>query len=211
MPGHFIGLCLLLASASAFGAEVALIGVIGDKAAVLAVDGGDPKTVKVGQSWSGITVLSVGKDRAFVEIDGKRRTLQRGPHYRGSAPADRREAVTIAADPRGHFFADGTVNGSHVRFIVDTGATSVVLPGPDASRLGIDFKKGRLAMMSTANGPTPAYSVLLDRVRVGTIELANVEAQVVEQGLPIALLGMTFLNRVDMKREGGAMTLTRRF
>jgi aspartyl protease family protein len=66
-------------------------------------------------------------------------------------------------------------------------------------------------MINTANGAAPAYAVQLDRVRIGAIELNNVEAVVVEAGLPIALLGMSFLNRVEMRRDGEAMTLIRRF
>src|SRR5437764_13920945 len=105
MMRHFICLSLLLACAAASAANVALIGVIGDKAAVLALDGGEPKTVKVGQSWRGITVLAVEHDRATVEIDGQKRVLERGQHYRGSEPAASRASVTLAADARGHFFA----------------------------------------------------------------------------------------------------------
>src|SRR5580765_3111266 len=67
-------------------ADVALIGVIGNKAAVLALDGGDPKTVKVGQKWNGITVLEVRKEQATVEMDGKKRVLSVGQHYRGVPP-----------------------------------------------------------------------------------------------------------------------------
>jgi aspartyl protease family protein len=52
---------------------------------------------------------------------------------------------------------------------------------------------------------------MFDRVKVGDIELHNVEGVVVEAGLSVALLGMTFLNRVEMRREGHTMTLTRLF
>ena len=70
MPNFIALVLLLLAPFCALGADVALIGVIGDKAAIVAVDGGDPKTIKVGQSWKGISVVSVEKDRATGEIDG---------------------------------------------------------------------------------------------------------------------------------------------
>src|SRR3989442_13983163 len=105
---HFICLSLLLACAAAAlvatAAEVALIGVIGDKAAVLALDGGEPKTVKVGQSWRGITVLAVEHDRATVEIDGRNLVLVRGQHYLGTPPASTRETVTLSADRVDSFF-----------------------------------------------------------------------------------------------------------
>lgn len=211
MLRHSIALLLFVAAAAASAADVALVGVIGDKAAVLARDGGEPRTVKLGQSWSGIKVLSVEKDRATVEIDGQRRVLQRGEHFRRAAARDTRETVTLAADPRGHFVTDGAVNGVHVRFLVDTGATSIALPGAEAARMGIDYRKGRRGFINTANGAAPAYAVQLERVRIGGIELHNVEAVVVENGLSIALLGMSFLNRVEMRREGDAMTLVRRF
>ena len=51
----------------------------------------------------------------------------------------------------------------------------------------------------------------MNELRLGPIELAGVEGVVVEQGLDIALLGMSFLNRVEMKNEGQLMTLTRRY
>ena len=208
---RIIALLACLACATAAAAEVALIGVVGDTAAVLAVDGGEPKAVRIGQRWNGIAVLSVEKDRATVEIDGRKRTLLLGPHYRGVPVPPQQQQVTLAADSRGHFVADGTVNGNPVRFLVDTGATSVVLPGRDAERLGLDYRKGERGLNQTANGVVATYRVSLDSVRVGDIEVRAVEAVVIEQGLNIALLGMSFLNRVEMKREGQSMVLIRRF
>ena len=193
-------------------AEVSLIGVIGDKAVVLAIDGGNPKTVKVGQTWSGVTVVAVQKNQATVEIDGKRRVLQQGQGYRAAAAApDSRASVTLAADARGHFVAEGLVNGNPVRFLLDTGATTVALPAAEAQRLGIDYRKGQISFMQTANGATAAWRVRLDSVKVGDIELNGVDAAVLEGGLGIALLGMSFLNRVEMRRDGQTMVLTRRF
>jgi aspartyl protease family protein len=213
MRRYFISVSLALAALPAAAADVALIGVIGDKAAVVAIDGGDPKTVKVGQKWQGITVITVEKERATVEIDGKLRVLKRGEHYRaaGSTEAPERQSVVLASDPAGHFFTEGTINGTPVRFVVDTGATLIALPGRDAARLGIDYRKGPRGRVSTANGPTTVYQVKLDRVKLGGIELTSVDGVVIEQGLDVALLGMSFLNRVDMRREGQTMTLIRRF
>src|SRR5688572_1597065 len=123
MP-NIIALVLWFACGVAAAADVALIGVIGDKAAVLALDGGNPKTVKVGQKWHGITVLSVEKDRATVEFEGRKRVLQQGQHYRSAAPSSDRAQVTLAAGPGGHFIGEGAVNGNPIRFLVDTGATA---------------------------------------------------------------------------------------
>jgi aspartyl protease family protein len=210
MP-NIIALLLSLACGAACAAEVALVGVIGNKAAVLAVDGGDPKTVKIGQTWNGVTVLAVDKDRVTIEFEGRKRVLQQGQHYRSAEPSDARPQTVLAAGPQGHFFGDATVNGVPIRFLVDTGASAVALPAAEADRLGIDYRKGVRSVASTANGVVAVYRVTLDIVRLGAIELRSVEAMVVESGLDTALLGMSFLNRVEMKREGSTMTLTRRF
>jgi aspartyl protease family protein len=67
-------------------------------------------------------------------------------------------------------------------------------------------------MLQTANGATAGYLVKLDKVKVGAIELTNVEGTVLEEGLgTVGLLGMSFLNRVEMQRDGQTMTLIRRF
>jgi aspartyl protease family protein len=153
----------------------------------------------------------VEKDRAEVEIEGRKRTLRLGQHYRGVPAKSDRQQVTLAADARGHFVTEAMVNGIPVRFLVDTGATSVVLPGRDAQRLGLDYRKGERGLNQTANGVVATYRVTLDSVRVGDIEMSAVDAVVIEQGLNIALLGMSFLNRVDMQREGQSMVLIRRF
>jgi len=210
---HFIWLSLLLACGSAAAADVALIGVIGRSAAVLAVDGGDPKTVKLGQTWRGIMVLEVEHDRVTVEVEGKKRVLERGQHYRSAAgsASDRGKAL-LAADSSGHFFADAIVNGLPVRFIVDTGATFIALPQREAERLGINYRAGRASHTRTANGVVEVYVVKLDSVRIGGIDLHNVDATVhAGPGLDQALLGMSFLNRVQMQRDGGTMTLIQRF
>jgi aspartyl protease family protein len=210
MP-HFIALCTLLACGGAAASEVALVGMIGSKAAVLAIDGGEPKAVRTGQTWNGITVVSVEKDRATLRIDGKERVLLQSQHYRSAAAASSRESATLAADTRGHFITEGAVNGVGMRFLVDTGATLIALPAGEARRLGIDYRAGRRGMAQTANGPAPAYTVKLDSVKVGAIELNAVDAMVIEQGLETPLLGMSFLNRVEMRRDGQTMTLIRRF
>lgn len=212
MRRYFISVLLGLAALPA-AADVALIGVIGDKAAVVAIDGGEPKTVKVGQKWRGVTVIAVEKERATVEIDGKQRVLKRGEHYRNgeSTGGPGRQTVVLASDPAGHFFTEGMINGTPVRFVVDTGASLIALPGRDAARMGIDYRKGPRGTVSTANGPATVYQVKFDRVKLGDIELTSVDGVVIEQGLEVALLGMSFLNRVDMRREGQTMTLIRRF
>ena len=119
--------------------------------------------------------------------------------------------TVLQADERGHFFAQGMINGSPVRMLVDTGASLIALPAAEAKRMGIDYLRGGRGTASTANGVVPVYRVRLDTVRIGDLELNQVDALVQEQGLPIALLGMSFLNRTEMRRSGEQMTLQRRY
>ncbi len=211
MTRNCMALALALACGAAHAVDIALVGTIGRKAAVLSLDGGDPKTVKTGQTWSGITVLEVEHDSAVIEFEGEKHTLQRGAGYRNTPPPMAGAAVVLAADGRGHFFADGAVNGLPLRFLVDTGASMVVLPARDAQRLGIDYLHAPKTRVQTAGGSIVAYLITLDRIKVGGIELTSVDGLVTDQDAGVALLGMSFLNRVEMRRNGDSMTLIRRF
>jgi aspartyl protease family protein len=137
--------------------------------------------------------------------------LQIGQHHRAGIPASIRPKVILAADGGGMFFAEGSINGLPMRFMVDTGATFVSMSAREATRLGIDFRNGRPVMMQTANGRVVSYLVKLDRIKVGDIEFTDVDGAVGEQDMPFALLGMSFLNRLEMTRDGASMTLIRRF
>ncbi len=204
-------LSLLLAGA-AEAAEVNVIGLFPNKAVVV-IDGGAPRVLTVGQKpVEGVTLISTDRESATLDIDGQKKTLRIGQHHATPAAASSSQSATLTADSRGHFVVDGQINGGPVRFLVDTGATTIALSSGDATRLGIDYRKGLPGMMGTANGMATAYALKLDTVRVGDIVLNNVDAAVMEGNpMPFALLGMSFLNRMEMKREGQTMVLIRRF
>ena len=195
----------------AIAADVALVGLIGSKAIVV-IDGGAPRTLAPGQKTAeGVTLLGTEKDAASFDIDGRKRTLRMGQAYSAATRADRQK-VTLSADARGHFVTLGSINGGSVRFLVDTGATFVTLPAAEARRLGIDYLRGQRGQMQTPNGVVSAYRVVLDTVRVGDIELNHVEAVVSgSDTMDVALLGMSFLNRMEMQRDGQSMSLTKRY
>jgi len=202
---------LLSITSTATAADVTVVGLFPNKALVQ-IDGGSMRTLSVGQKTAeGVTLVSVDRDTAVFEVDGKRVTLGLGQARLGrSAPAT--ASVTLTADTRGHFTADGQINGRPVQFVVDTGATLVALPAGEARRLGIDFQKGQRAGVRTANGSATGYLVKLDTIGVGSVMLYGIDAIVIEgSGLATPLLGMSFLNRMNMKREGDIMTLTSRF
>jgi aspartyl protease family protein len=205
-----VAVCLLASTGAAQSADIGVVGLFPGKA-VLVVDGAAPKTYSAGNAVAaGIKLISVSQSAATIDINGKRQTIAIGEHINRTAPTGP-ASITLQADGRGHFTAQGQINGNTVRMLVDTGATMITLSAADAARLGIDYKKGQPGMVNTANGAAPVYRVQLNTVRIGDIELNQVEALVQESGLPFALLGMSFLNRTEMRREGEQMTLTKRY
>lgn len=203
-------LALCMAALQASAADISVVGVFPDKA-VLVVDGGTPKTYSVGNTVaSGIRLVSVDKNGAVFDANGKRQTIELGGYVSRIAPSAG-ASVTLQADGRGHFIAQGQINGGTLRMLVDTGASMVALPASDAQRLGIDYTKGRPVFINTANGTVRAYQVKLDTVKVGDIVLNQVDGVVQESGLPVVLLGMSFLRRMEMRRDGEQMVLTKRY
>jgi len=198
-------------SLPALAADVTLVGLIGAKAIVV-IDGGAPRTLAPAQKTAeGVVLLGTEKDAASFEIDGKKKTLRMGQAY-SAASRGGRQNVTLGADARGHFVTMGSINGGSVRFLVDTGATFIALPAAEARRLGINYLRGERGQMQTANGVAVAYRVKLDSVKIGDIEVHNVDAVVSENdAMSVTLLGMSFLNRMEMQRDGQSMTLTRRY
>ena len=89
----------------------------------------------------------------------------------------------------------------------------MTLSSGEAKRAGINYLAGQKTVLQTANGAAPAYRVKLDTVRLGDITLNNVDGVVIEGKLmgELGLLGMSFLNRVEMRRDGDSMTLIRRY
>ena len=101
-----------------------------------------------------------------------------------------------AAD--GHFYVDADVNGARIHFLVDTGATVVVLSADDARAAGIRLLPGDFSQSaSTANGTVRAAPVTLREVDVQQLSLFDVPAAVMQQPMPVSLLGMSFLSRLQ--------------
>lgn len=191
--------------------NVSVAGLFPGKA-VLIVNGSPPKTYSAGATIAdGIRLVSVGESSATIDVHGRRQHISIGGQALHRAPAGQASSVVLTADGRGHFTASGQINGGVMSMMVDTGATLIALPARDALRLGIDYRKGQIGQVNTANGIATAYRVKLDTVRIGGIELHHVDALVQETGLNIGLLGMSFLNRTVMQRDGEKMTLTKRF
>jgi aspartyl protease family protein len=189
--------------------QVGLAGIVGNKAMLL-IGGTTTRTIGIGQRTpEGIRLISIDRGEATLEIDGTRQSLRLGQN--ASGPSGNAQTAVLSPDIRGQYATIGSVNGFPVRFVVDTGATMVSIGASEAKRLGLSTVGADQRSVQTANGVISAQRVRLDNVTVGGISLEGVEALVQETDMPIALLGMSFLNRTDMQNEGGRMTLKKRY
>lgn len=205
--GVFLACLVIPAEAT----EVALAGVFPGKVLVV-INGGSPRALPVGATTQeGVRVIAVDSDGAVVEVDGRRQRLIVGQQALNLGGDGRRVSVTVQADSRGQFHVPGSINGSAIRFVVDTGATYVSLGRGDASRAGIDVSRAEPVMMQTANGVAQAWKVKLDSVRVGDVVLRNVDGIVQGTDMPFALLGMSFLSRMEMRHDGPSLQLRQRY
>jgi aspartyl protease family protein len=198
--------------------SVALAGMLGNKA-LLVVNGAPPKSVAAGDTHMNVKVISASGDQAVLELNGKRHTLRVGdaPVSVGAGAGGQAGAsgkgnrIVLNAGTGGHFMTAGQINGRAVQFMVGTGATSIAMSAADADRTGINYKDGQPVRMSTANGVTQGYRVKLNSVRVGDVEVYDVDAVVSPQPMPFMLLGNSFLTRFQMLRENEQMILVRRY
>ncbi|MDE2145122.1 MAG: retroviral-like aspartic protease family protein [Burkholderiales bacterium] len=180
---------------------------MGDRA-LLVIDG-QPRLLSPGQAVQGVRLLRWVGERAEIDDGGTPRTLPLGTPVQvgdGAPPAPAREVV-IPAGSGGHFSTLGSINGHAVTFLVDTGATMVSMGAEEARRLGLDLSRARAGLTQTANGRVPVQIVVLDRVRVGDLELANVDAAILPLQMPQVLLGNSFLSRLQMQRSNDTLRL----
>jgi aspartyl protease family protein len=190
---------------------------MGAHRALLMIDG-QTQVLAVGASARGVTLKRLEDGQAWVRVGDREYMLRLGASpvrldgvgsVAGSAqaaPATAR-SIVLPMGPGGHFSALGTINGKSVRFLVDTGATRVALSQSEASRIGLNWRTGQPLLTQTANGTVPVHGIVLDSVRLGEVEIANVAAVVVPSDMPMVLLGNSFLNRFSMLRSGDVMRL----
>lgn len=210
-PGSLVLLLLGSLLAGPVGAvDVGVAGIFPGKA-ILVINNGAPRTVPVGgKTPEGIKVLGVDGERATLEVDGKRRVVRIGQQTSMSGDSGG-TSVTLNADLRGHFIGGGAINGVATRFMVDTGATNVVIGAQEARRLGLEARNGEAGYSQTANGTVRTSRIKIDSLRIGEVTVHNVDAEVTSSDMPFVLLGMSALNRFEMQRDGDRMTLKKRF
>lgn len=119
--------------------------------------------------------------------------------------------IVVPRSRDGHYHLTLAVNGEPVRFIVDTGASEMVLSKQDAERVGIDTEAlPFIGKAYTANGTVATAVVWLDSVALGPMEDREVRARISAGEMPGSLLGMSYLQRFDhIAITGNTLTLTR--
>ena len=178
-------------------------------AAMLKIQG-QSKLLKVGQSHGGVTLVEATSSRAVLELGGERREVGVSGRISGKYLAPSTREVRIPRDAQMQYRAQAELNGRRLEVLVDTGANIVAMNSTQARRLGIDYRKGMPSRVETAAGLVNAWIVTLDSVNVGGIEVSGVRATVIEGTHPnTVLLGMSFLEHVEMREKNGILLLSR--
>lgn len=143
----------------------------------------------------------------FSEVEDHQRNPNQSP---ATMRTDEAVEVNLERNRRGHYVVSGTINDEPVEFLLDTGATDVVIPEAVAERLNLE--KGRPGRAMTANGTVTVYATHLDRLSIGGIELSDVRASINPgMSLPGVLLGMSALEQIEFNQQGNELILRQRF
>jgi len=204
---------LLLPGGTMAVESVRVDGLFRDRA-VLTIDG-VRIILRTGQtSPDGITLVSANAREAVIEFNGIQKKLKLGSGVAGGQLSSPDAAEIRLVRERGSYYTQGLINGSPVKFVVDTGATGVVMNKETAKKVGIIYRAvgRRVGGIQTASGTTHGYAVMLDSVRVGPIEVRYVPAIVLEGTHPLqVLLGMTFLRNLEIRQEENVLLLRKKF
>lgn len=164
------------------------------------------------RSPEGVLLVGANTQRAIIEIEGQRKELKLSQRISGNFSATDMKEVRIDRNAHSQYLTTASINGRMTTVIVDTGANMVALSGKQATALGINYHVGKPTQVGTASGVANAYAVQLDSVAVGEISVAFVPTVVIEGDFPpFILLGMSFLQRVGMREENGALYLKQKF
>lgn len=206
-----IPLASLLFASQAYAQNIVVLGLLKDMA-ILRVDGKQYKLHSGESTPEGIKLITADSEQALLEIEGRREVYHLGSHISATFSAPEKAGAMIRP-VNGMYLVPGFINRQPVDFLVDTGATSVAINAKLARKLGINFRyEGEQGYSSTASGYAKIYKLKLDSVQIGDIVLNNVEAAVLEGDFPTtALLGMSFLNRVNIKHEGELLVLEKKW
>lgn len=114
--------------------------------------------------------------------------------------------VTLTRNPYGHYVADGKINGQHVTFLLDTGASDIAIPESIARDLHL--KPGPAVRVQTANGTALAHRTFVNSISLGDITLYDLPATILNNyNDNEVLLGMSFLKHLELIQKGKTLTI----
>jgi len=197
-------------AANATLAEIQVVGLFKDAAIISLHD--RHQMMRVGDTKADVRLLAADSDKALIEYHGKRMQLSMAENsaIRVGLPAPTHAQAQLIAS--GDMYnVTGSINDQLADFVVDTGATYITMSVAQAARLRLDYNTAQKITMNTANGKVEAQLFKLQKIRIGGIELHDVQAAVVDNlASSRILLGMSFLNQVEMQHKNGLMILTQR-
>jgi len=200
---------LIFISISIYAAPtIKVIGLFKDKA-LIAVDGKN-KLIRKGETFEEFILEYADSKRAVISYNGVASKYTLGSTGGGlQFKKAKSSAYRISANPQGMYFTRGSINNIPMSFIVDTGATLISMNEDHAKQLGINAKRdGQLINIKTASALVKGYKITLDRVKVGEIQIRDVDATVLMSKQPdTILLGMSFLKNLRVNHSGSVMTL----
>jgi aspartyl protease family protein len=169
--------------------------------------------LKKGKRKHGLLLISSDAKSALIEFEGEKERYYLKTGVGGQYIQPEFSEVVIAKNAQRRYYTAGSINGLPVSFVVDTGATDIAMNRRQATKLGIDYRLvGEKGQAVTASGVTRSYFIQLERVKIGDIELKHVDAMVIDGDFPVTtLLGMSFLERVEMTEKNGVLRLRKKF
>lgn len=161
---------------------------------------------------SGLKLITADSQKALIELAGKRQNLTLNALVGGSYQAAEKTAITLHRNLRSEYRASVRLNGRSVDAIVDTGANLLAMSAQRADSLGIAYEHGTPTRVSTASGEVAGHRIVLDKVELAGIVRHHVMAVVVSGRYPRdVLLGMSFLEHLNMQEQDNILTLSPRF
>jgi len=166
--------------------------------------------LKKGQvAKSGVELVDANPREAIVRINGQTRILQLSDRIGSTFERPDKAQVLIRLAENHQYITTGSINGRAVRYLVDTGANVVAMNANTASLLGLSVEGGVKTTASTASEDLLVTMVMIKEMFVGEIKRDNVQAIIIDGDNPKdILLGMSFLQHVDISEKAGLMVLT---
>lgn len=200
----------LLAACAWAVTPVEAVALFKDRALIRTVEG--EALLRPGEiSAFGARLVAATPHGARVVYKGEEYVLSLSNRMTSQFKAPEMQTVRLNEDAAGQYRMRGTINGTLVDFLVDTGASVVAMSEDHARAINLNYVNGAEGTVQTAQGVTNAYFVSLDNVTLGGITINGVQATVIEGSFPVdVLLGMSFLNKLHMQNNDGVLVLSAR-